>query len=112
MAATHFGWQRHLCNPLSFAAHRDQADFPIEVVQREGNHFAGSQAKTSQQEQKGVVSFANAGFSVTRGQDLLDLFSGKKPWHIGERPCGDGGNARRQVDGHDAAKEQVAQKGP
>jgi hypothetical protein len=74
--------------------------------------FAGSQAQTRQQEQKGVVSFANRGFFVTRGQDLLDLFCGKKPWPIGERPCGDGGNARRQVDGHAAAMEQVAQKGP
>jgi hypothetical protein len=50
---SHFGWQGHLCHPLSFAAHRDQTGFPLEVVQREGNHFAGSQAQTCQQEQKG-----------------------------------------------------------
>src|SRR5437870_6371995 len=49
---SHFGRQRHLCNPLSFAAYRDQTGFPIEVVQREGNHFAISNPPAAQRKAK------------------------------------------------------------
>ena len=95
---------------LPFSGQRYQTLVPVEVVQRQGGHFAAAQAQPRQQQQDGMVPPAGGRALVAAGQNRLHLLGGKRLRQPRQTPVRDRRDRTGEVEGEVPALVQVAQE--
>jgi hypothetical protein len=104
--------QRQPVPAPSFAADRDLAATPVDVVQAEPGDLAGPQSHPGQQQEHGPVPAPGRGGRVAGSQHRLDLPGFQCPGQPGQRMPGRRRHRARQRDGEDAVDVQEAEQRP
>jgi hypothetical protein len=80
------GRQRETVVRVSFPPHLEHAGPPVDIIEFQGDHFAGPQSQAGQQENDGKITAGDGGVPLASVDDQFDFFWLEVLRHIGESP--------------------------
>ena len=91
------GRERETVVRASLAPHLQHAGPPVDVIEFQGDHFAGPQPQAGQQEDDGMITAGDGGVPLASADDPFDFFRREVLRHLGESPFRHGRDGPREV---------------
>src|SRR5436853_6703609 len=97
--------------PIAFSSNAHLSDVPVNVIELEKSHFAGTQPQPCEQQDDRVVAAADRSMPIDARQQLTDLVRSNRTRDRCHRPICDSGHCGSQVQSHSSAIARVTQEG-
>ena len=105
-------WERETRSLRAFAGDHELTHAPVDVVESQARHFAGTQPETDKQSQDREVAAAKGAPPITARQELGDITRTECPRQAGEAPARHARNAVRQRTWRETVQMTEAEEAP